>query len=206
MSMEFKIYRQAGSATQPLTTEYGNIIILKSGSFWTVDEFNQMVKIGPFEDAELLQHLGDSVIHVTQQDKDKWDSVEMAMVFDTVSEMETWVATPANVAKLPIGFNFFIRDNDSPDYWWDGVNPVEASTAKVDLTEYLKTTDAQNMFVAKETGKRLMTDAEGTKLSGIATGAQVNVIETIKVNGTALTPDGNKAVDITIPTLEVIDF
>lgn len=37
------------------------------------------------------------------------------------------------------------------------------------------------------------------KLSGIATGAQVNTIETIKVNGTALTPT-DKAVNITVPT------
>lgn len=37
------------------------------------------------------------------------------------------------------------------------------------------------------------------KLSGIAANAQVNTIETIKVNGTALTPT-NKAVNITVPT------
>lgn len=40
------------------------------------------------------------------------------------------------------------------------------------------------------------TDADKTKLSGIAAGAQVNVIETVKVNGSALTPSG-KAVDVT---------
>jgi hypothetical protein len=51
-----------------------------------------------------------------------------------------------------------------------------------------------------------MTDTEGTKLGGIATGAQVNILEVIKVNGTALTPDANKTVDITIPILEIIDF
>lgn len=33
-----------------------------------------------------------------------------------------------------------------------------------------------------------------------ATGGQANVIETIKVNGSALTPDVSKAVDITVPT------
>ena len=43
------------------------------------------------------------------------------------------------------------------------------------------------------------TTTEKTKLSGIATGAQVNVIETIKVNNTALTPS-SKAVNITVPT------
>lgn len=54
--------------------------------------------------------------------------------------------------------------------------------------------------VQKETGKRLMTDEEGTKLEGIAVGAQVNVIETVKVNGTPLVPDGSKAVDVAVPT------
>ena len=34
----------------------------------------------------------------------------------------------------------------------------------------------------------------------ISTGGEPNVIETVKVNGTALTPDSNKAVDVTVPT------
>lgn len=38
------------------------------------------------------------------------------------------------------------------------------------------------------------------KLAGIASGAQVNAITTVKVNGTALTPDASKAVDVTTPT------
>ena len=54
--------------------------------------------------------------------------------------------------------------------------------------------------VQKETGKRLMTDAEGTKLGGIEAGAEVNVIETVKVNGVALVPDESKAVNVTVPT------
>lgn len=48
---------------------------------------------------------------------------------------------------------------------------------------------ANDSFVAKETGKGLSeanyTETEKTKLQGIAAGAQVNVIETIKVNGAA---------------------
>ena len=36
------------------------------------------------------------------------------------------------------------------------------------------------------------------KLGTIETGAQVNIIETVKVNGTALVPDQNKAVDVII--------
>lgn len=53
--------------------------------------------------------------------------------------------------------------------------------------------------VDKVTGKQLSTEdyttAEKTKLAGIAEGAQVNVIETVKVDGTALAIT-NKAVDI----------
>ena len=55
--------------------------------------------------------------------------------------------------------------------------------------------------VDKVTGKGLssndFTTTEKNKLSNIAANAQVNVIETIKVNGTALTVS-NKAVNITV--------
>lgn len=44
------------------------------------------------------------------------------------------------------------------------------------------------------------TSTEKTKLSGIETGAEVNIIESVKVNGTALTPDADRAVDVTVPT------
>ena len=43
------------------------------------------------------------------------------------------------------------------------------------------------------------TTALNTKLNGIEAGAKVNVIESVKVNGTALTPS-NKSVNITVPT------
>lgn len=60
-------------------------------------------------------------------------------------------------------------------------------------------------FVAQEAGKGLSTNdyttPEKTKLQGIAEGAQVNVIEGIKVNGEAVTDeDSDKVLDITIPT------
>lgn len=58
------------------------------------------------------------------------------------------------------------------------------------------------------TGKGLSTNDyttdEKTKLEGIAAGAQVNVIETVKVNGVALTP-ADKAVDVTVPTGALAD-
>lgn len=54
-----------------------------------------------------------------------------------------------------------------------------------------------------ESGKGLSTNdytsAEKQKLSGIASGAQANVIESVKVNGTKVEPS-SKAVDISVPT------
>jgi hypothetical protein len=42
-----------------------------------------------------------------------------------------------------------------------------------------------------------------TKLSGIEENAEVNIIETVKVNGIALTPDADKAVNVEIPAATV---
>lgn len=71
-------------------------------------------------------------------------------------------------------------------------NPVQNSTI----------TTALNSKVDSVNGKGLSTEDyttnEKTKLGGISAGAQVNTIETIKVNGQAQTIT-NKAVDITVP-------
>lgn len=60
-----------------------------------------------------------------------------------------------------------------------------------------------NKFVAKETGKGLSTNDFTTslknKLDNISSGAEVNAIDTIKVNDTAQTIT-NKTVNITVPT------
>ena len=63
--------------------------------------------------------------------------------------------------------------------------------------------DLNTNKVDKITGKGLSTNdfttAYMTKLDGIAANAQVNVLETISVNGgTPITPDSNKNIDITI--------
>lgn len=56
-------------------------------------------------------------------------------------------------------------------------------------------------YVKKEVDKRLMSNSEGSKLEGIAEGAQVNVIESIKVNDVVQTVDG-KAVNIAVPVAD----
>lgn len=80
---------------------------------------------------------------------------------------------------------------------------VQTSLGKADtalqaaaLEPYAKTADIEAGYVAKNGTDRLMTADEGTKLAGITAGAQVNVIEAVKVGGTALEIT-EKAVDIT---------
>ena len=82
-------------------------------------------------------------------------------------------------------------DNDGLLYLWQKIK-----------NKFATITDL-NGKVDKVDGKGLSTNdyttAEKNKLSGVTSGAQVNVIETIKVNGAALTPT-SKAVNITVPT------
>lgn len=58
-------------------------------------------------------------------------------VFDTVDDMNTWLADSDNVANLTLGDNLYIRATDVPDYWWDGTQAQQLETQKVDLTEYM---------------------------------------------------------------------
>lgn len=64
-------------------------------------------------------------------------------------------------------------------------------------------------YVQKEDGKGLSTndytDADKDKLASVEDGADVNVIEAVKVNGQAVTPDAGKTVDITVPTGSLAD-
>lgn len=69
------------------------------------------------------------------------------------------------------------------------------------IGDYAKSADVENTYVKKNGTDRLITAAEGSKLEGIAEGAQVNVIESIKVNDVAQTVDG-KAVNIAVPVAD----
>ena len=78
----------------------------------------------------------------------------------------------------------------------------------VDITMPTKLTDLTNDGNFVQDASYVHTDnnyttEEKTKLGGIAAGAQVNVIETVKVNNNALTPS-NKAVNIDLTSYSVI--
>lgn len=77
----------------------------------------------------------------------------------------------------------------------DSLDKADTALQTADLAPYAKTADIKAGYVAKEEGKQLMTAAESTKLAGIATNAQVNKIEIVKVGGTPL-EIADKAVNI----------
>ena len=55
---------------------------------------------------------------------------------------------------------------------------------------------AKTVFANKTAFETLQTQVQGIT----ETGGEANTINTVKVNGTALTPDGNKAVNVVVPT------
>ena len=82
----------------------------------------------------------------------------------------------------------------------NGAADVEGSVSNKIASE-IAGLQLENTYVKKNGTDRLITAAEGTKLAGIAEGAQVNVIESIKLNGTALSIDA-KAVNIPLVTAD----
>ena len=119
--------------------------------------------------------------------------------YDTLKEIADWIMSDTTGAakmqsdiaalstKLTLG-------NDGSGSEYATVRAyVEAVVAGLNLDDY----------VQKEAGKGLSTNdyttAEKNKLAGVAAGAQVNVIESITVNGTAASISG-KAATVTLPT------
>ena len=64
--------------------------------------------------------------------------------------------------------------------------------------EFVTNNTVDGKYTPNYSGNSRIDDLK-SKVDGIEAGAEVNIIETVKVNGEALTPDANRAVDITVP-------
>lgn len=60
-----------------------------------------------------------------------------------------------------------------------------------------------NVIYPKTLGS-LVFNSSNQPLGGVEAGAEVNIINSVKVNGSALTPDQDKAVNVTIPSYTVV--
>ena len=129
--------------------------------------------------------------------------------YDTLKEIADWIMSDSTgAAKMANDITRLdaildgIGDTTSGEYA-TVVAYVEAMIAALGIADYAKPADV-NAELAKKVdkveGSRLMTTAEGTKLAGIAEGAQVNVIEKIKVNGVEQQVGDGKSVNVTVPT------
>ena len=129
--------------------------------------------------------------------------------YDTLKEIADWIMSDSTgAAKMANDITRLdaildgIGDTASGEYA-TVVAYVEAMIAALGIADYAKTADV-NAELAKKVdkveGSRLMTTAEGTKLAGIAEGAQVNVIEKVKVNGVEQQVGDGKSVNVTVPT------
>ncbi len=126
--------------------------------------------------------------------------------YDTLKEIADWILSDttgaAKMANDITRLDAILDGIGGTDEQATVVAYVTAMIEALGIGDYAKTADMNTALakkVDKVDGSRLMTNAEGTKLAGIAEGAQVNVIEKIKVNGVEKTPT-DKGVDITIPT------
>lgn len=82
----------------------------------------------------------------------------------------------------------------------DSLNKADSALQAAALESYAKTAEVEAGYVAKNGTDRLITKAEGDKLTGIAENAQVNIIEKINVAGTELDVLENKTVNIPLAT------
>ena len=120
--------------------------------------------------------------------------------YNTLKEISDWISNHSDDASA---MNTQINANKSAIETLNGSNTTAGSVAKAvkDAKDALQANI--DTKVDKVSGKGLSTNdyttEEKNKLSGIAAGAQVNVIETVKVNGVALTPS-SKAVNVSVPT------
>lgn len=124
----------------------------------------------------------------------------------TVTDKAVNIVVPTKVSSLTNDSNYATTAGVSTSITNALKNYDTTATINEKLGDYVTTTEHSTDLggkVDKVSGKGLSTNdyttTEKTKLSGIAGGAQVNVLEGVKVNGTTLTPT-NKIVDVTVPT------
>lgn len=110
--------------------------------------------------------------------------------------------TPEDVARRYKLGDIELNTEDIEELKQASIIDTSLSTTSEHAVENKVITQALNNKVAKETGKGLSsndyTDTDKNKLSGIESGAEVNIIESVSLNGSTQTIT-NKNVDISIP-------
>ena len=160
---------------------------------------------------------------MTPEDKEKLDSIDTGATAVTIDSalsststnpVQNKVINSALAGKVNTESGKGLSTNDFTTAEKNKLAGIASGATAVTVDSALSTTSTnpvQNKVINSAlagkvdtvSGKGLSTNdyttADKNKLSGIANGAQANVIESVKVNGTALTIT-SKAVDVTVPT------
>lgn len=151
---------------------------------------------------------GDTTAETIRGAKDYADALVAAK--NVTAEGDSYVSATAANNKVTVAATQATKDSLAlADSSLQGVDTTQKGTnVKVTLG-----TSGKNVTVAvdetaldaalagkvdKVEGSSLMTQAEHDKLAAIEANADVNIIETVKVDNVALTPDANKAVNINL--------
>lgn len=169
---------------------------------WTQERFTYLITLlkGMFQEQESGKGLSSNDFTGTLKDKlDGIASGAQANVVEIVKVNGTALTPDANKAvNIPVMTGANASTGGS-----NGVVPAPTSSER---GKYLKgdgswdTPENTTYSAASQSADGLMSSTDKAKLDGIDNGADANTIETVKVNGNALTPDANKAVNIPVMT------
>lgn len=91
------------------------------------------------------------------------------LVFDTVADMEAYIA--GNAGTLKVGQDLFIREADVPDYWWDGTAAVPVET---ELGEVKKELGKLSKEIADKLDANKLPEAINTALAQAKASGEFN--------------------------------
>lgn len=176
---------------------------------------------------DLISHIGDSVKHITSTERTNWNAAKTHAdsahapsnaqanqnAFSNIVVGSTTVAADTATDTLTlVGSNVTLTPDATNDKVTIGITKANVTSALGYTPPTTNTTYTSKNAVSGGTDVSLVTTGEKYNWNAAKThadsdhapsDAQANVIETVKVNGTALTPS-SKAVDITIPNYSVM--
>lgn len=165
------------------------------------DTFEALVSATKRDGTQYIPVAGDTIRFAM---KENYDDPRPLLVKDIPINTMMLTLEPQDTADLNFGKYVYLAGIGGTDEEATVVAYVTKMINALGIGDYVKTTAMTTELgkkVDKVEGSRLMTNAEGTKLAGIAAGAQANVIEKIKVNGVEVTPAAeDKSIALTIPT------
>ena len=86
-------------------------------------------------------------------------------VFDTYDDMVEWLRNVDNLKTLKIGQTLWIKDKDTPNYWFAGDEILPLKTKELDLTPLVKMKDAVQLCCTRGTVRVQMSALDPAAIS-----------------------------------------